>query len=128
MPVTVVPARVPARLSQKMLLNSTGLLNVGEPAGRVACSWSLFADVESPAGAGWPLEVTAVAVVRFFMIVLLTTRTFGASLRPMPPPSWVETLLTIMLLYDVHRSELPAIRNRMPPPSSLARLAWIWLA
>ena len=32
------------------------------------------------------------------MIVLLTTRTFGASLRLMPPPSWVDTLLTTMLL------------------------------
>ena len=98
MPVTVAPARVPARLSQKMLLNSSGLLKSGEPPGSVACSWSLLAEVDSPAGAGWPLLVTAVAVVRFFMIVLLKTRTLGASLRAMPPPSWVETLLTIMLL------------------------------
>ncbi len=97
MPVTVVPARVPARLSQKMLLNSSGLLKFGEPAGSVAWSWSLLAEVDRPAGAGSPLEVTAVAVVRFFMIVLLKTRTLGASLMPMPPPSWVDTLLTIML-------------------------------
>ena len=59
-PVTVVPARVPARLSQKMLLNSTGLLKVGEPArAGVACSWSLFSEVDSPPGAGSPLDVTA---------------------------------------------------------------------
>ena len=98
MPVTFVPARVPARLSQKMLLNRVGLLNVGALAGRVACSWTLLAEVESPAGAGCPFDVTAVAVVRFFMIVLFTTRTLGASLSPMPPPSCVETLFTIMLL------------------------------
>ena len=80
-----------------MLLNSNGLLKDGEPVGSVTCSWSLFADVDRPAGAGVPSEVTAVAVVRFFMIVLLKTRTLGASLIPMPPPSWVDTLLTIML-------------------------------
>ena len=71
MPVTEFPARVPARLSHRMLLNSRGLLNSGEPAGRVACRRSLFAPVARPAGAGWPLLVTAVAVVTFFMIVLL---------------------------------------------------------
>src|SRR6478672_10052421 len=101
MPVTVVPARVPARLSQKMLLNRAGRLKQGAfepvpqpatPPGRVACSWELFSDVDSPAGAGSPFEVTAVAVVRFFMIVLFTTRTLGASSRPIAPPSWVETL------------------------------------
>ncbi len=45
-----------------------------------------------------PLLVTAVAVVRFFMTVLLKNRTLGVSFRPTPPPSWVETLLTMMLL------------------------------
>ena len=71
MPVTVPPARVPARLSQKTLLKSRGLLKTGDPAGSVACRGSLFSDVESPAGAGTPVLVTAVAVVRFFITVLL---------------------------------------------------------
>ena len=62
---------MPARLSQKMLLNSSGLLNDGEPPGSDPWSSVLFWPVESPAGAGWPLLVTAVAVVTFFMIVLL---------------------------------------------------------
>jgi len=97
-PVTVAPARVPARLSQKTLLKRTGSLKVGAPAGSVACSATLFCEVESPAGAGRPLLVTAVAVVRFFMMVLLKIRTSGASLRPMPPPSCVETLFTMRLL------------------------------
>ena len=44
----------------------------------------------------------------------------------MPPPSCVDTLLTIMLL-NTFIGKLPAIRNRIPPPSSLARLAWITL-
>lgn len=69
-PVTVRPARVPARLSQKMLSNNSGLLKVGDPVGRVAWSWSLLPAVESPAGAGVPSDVTAVAVVRFFITVL----------------------------------------------------------
>ena len=89
---------MPARLSQKMLLNSSGLLNSGDPAGSVVCSSELFAEVDKPAGAGEPLLVIAVAVVRFFMIVLLNTRTLGASLMPMPPPSCVDTLFTMMLL------------------------------
>ena len=71
MPVTEPRTRVPARLSQKMLLNRIGLLNSGEPRGRVAWSCTLFAPVDRPAGAGVPSLVTAVAVVTFFMIVLL---------------------------------------------------------
>ena len=71
MPVTVAPACVPARLSQKMLLNSSGLLNSGEPTGSPAWRRVLLAPVDSPAGAGWPSLVAAVAVVTFFMIVLL---------------------------------------------------------
>ncbi len=71
MPVTVVPARLPARLSHRMLLNSSGLLKAGAPAGSVAWSCSLFCEVETPAGAGVPFDVTAVAVVMLFMIVLL---------------------------------------------------------
>ncbi len=47
---------------------------------------------------GCPLLVAAVAVVMFFTIVLLNTRTLGASLSAMPPPSCVETLFTTMLL------------------------------
>ena len=43
---------VPARLSEKMLLNSSGLLNAGEPTGSVACSWALLPAVDNPAGAG----------------------------------------------------------------------------
>ena len=50
-----------------------------------------------------PLLVTAVAVVMFFMTVLLKNRTFGASSIAMPPPSWVEMLLTIMLLVTFDR-------------------------
>ena len=131
MPVTVPPARVPARLSQKMLLNSTGSLNDGRRTGQGRLQLVAVRRVERPAAAGWPLEVTAVAVVRFFMMVLFETRTLGASLRLMPAPSWVETLLTIMLLSTFIASvppEPPAIRNRMPPPSSLEMFAWIWLA
>ena len=123
-PVTVSPARVPARLSQKMSLNRTGLLKVGLPFGRLACRSALFWAVDRPAGAGRPLLVTAVAVVRFFMTVLLTKRTFGVSSSATPPPSWVETLFTIMLSLTF-MGKLPAMMNRMPPPSSLARLAWI---
>jgi len=44
---------------------------VGAPGGSVACNMALFLEVERPAGAGSPLLVSAVAVVRFFMIVLL---------------------------------------------------------
>ena len=99
MPMTVPRLRVPARLSEKMLLNTNGLLKVGAVAGSDACIGSLLAEVDKPAGAGEPLLVNAVAVVVFFMIVLLKTRTLGASFRLMPPPSWVDTLLTIMLLY-----------------------------
>jgi hypothetical protein len=97
-PMTSARTRVPARLSHRMLLNSNGLLNSGEPAGRVACSSALLDPLEMPAGAGSPLLVTAVAVVTFFMIVLLSMRTLGASSRAMPPPSCVDTLFTIMLL------------------------------
>ena len=42
---------------------------------------------DRPAGAGNPLLVTAVAVVMFFMMVLLKARTSGASFIEMPPPS-----------------------------------------
>ena len=116
-------ACVPARLSQKMLLNSVGLLKVGE-RGQGGLERALFAPVERPAGAGWPLLVTAVAVVMFFTIVLLTIRTFGASSMAIPPPSCVETLFAIML-FVTFIGKLPAIRNRRPPPSSLARFAWM---
>ena len=61
LPETMLPSQLPARLSQKILLNSSGLLNSGEPAGSVACSWSLLLVVDSPAGAGRPLLVAAVA-------------------------------------------------------------------
>jgi hypothetical protein len=71
MPATPPPVHEPARLSQKMLLNSSGSLKIGEPAGRVACSVALFCELDSPAAAGLPLLVTAVAVVMFFMMVLL---------------------------------------------------------
>ena len=81
-----------------MLLNSSGLLKVGEPAGSVVCSGVLFMPVDNPAGAGCPFDVTAVAVVTFFITVLLKNRTFGASSMATPPPSWVDTLLAIMLL------------------------------
>ena len=54
--------------------------------------------MERPAGAGMPVLVTAVAVVRFFITVLLKNRTFGASFKRTPPPSWVETLFTMKLL------------------------------
>ena len=64
----------------------------------MAWSSALFWPVDRPAGAGWPSLVTAVAVVTFFMTVLLSNRTLGASSMAMPPPSWVDTLLTIMLL------------------------------
>src|SRR5258706_1413065 len=97
-PVTAATVRVPARLSQKMLLNSSGSLKTGELAGSVACSRSLLSEVDNPAGAGEPLLVIAVAVVWFFMIGLLNTRTLGASFKLMPPPSWVATLFTMMLL------------------------------
>ena len=90
--------RNPARLSQKMLLKSKGSLHTGDPAGRVACKRALFREEERPAGAAEPSEVIAVAVVTFFMIVLLNTRTRGASFIEMPPPSWVETFPMIMLL------------------------------
>ncbi len=98
MPDTVVPAREPARLFQRMLLNSRGLLKAGALVGSDAWSCWLFSEVETPAGAGSPLEVTAVAVVMLSMIVLLKIRTSGASLMPMPPPSWVEMLLVMTLL------------------------------
>ena len=105
-----------------MLLNSSGSLKVGDSAGSVACNWALLSEVDRPAGAGEPLLVTAVAVVRFFMIVLLKTRTAGASLMLMPPPSWADTLFTTTLL-KTFIGKSPAIRNRTPPPSSFDTLA-----
>jgi hypothetical protein len=63
-----------------MLLNSSGLLKqvallpvpqLATPPGRVAWSWELFCPVDRPAGAGCPSLVIAVAVVMFFMTVLL---------------------------------------------------------
>jgi hypothetical protein len=123
-PETYWPFQVPARLSQKTLLNIFGSLQAGEPAGRVACNWSLLGAVDSPAGAALPLLVAAVAVVTFFMTVLFTSRTFVESSSAMPPPSWVEMLSTTMLL-TIEIGTLPACSNRMPPPSSFARLSWI---
>ena len=99
-----------------------------------ACSGSLLAAVESPAGAASPLLVTAVAVVRFFVTVLSTMLTNAASSRAMPPPSWAETLLAMVLLViemvpgvDRETCEPLVCRSRMPPPSSLARFAWMTL-
>src|SRR5665647_987218 len=139
------PLKLPARLSQNTSFNSVGLLNsvlarVDEPLNRVvllnlACSGSLLAPVDRPAGAGWPLLVTAVAVVMFRATVLLTMFTKAASSRASPPPSWAETLLATVLLVMVIISGLARLMwlplvcsNRRPPPSSLARLAWITLA
>ncbi len=89
-----------------------------------------MAAVERPAGAGWPVLVTAVAVVRFFAIVLFTTSTKTASSSAMPPPSCAETLFTMVLsairirsCWDGEMCEPLVISSRMPPPSSLARLA-----
>src|SRR5215468_2322075 len=93
-PLTYRPFQLPARLFQKMLLNSFGSLHFGAFAGRVACNWSLLAAVDSPAGAGLPLLVAAVAVVRLPITVLLTTRTSTESSSARPPPSWVEMLFT----------------------------------
>src|SRR5262245_40916032 len=98
MPLTYSPFQLPARLSQKMLLKSFGLLNFGALAGRVAWSASEFAAVDRPAGAAWPLLVAAVAVVMLPITVLLMTRTSVESSRAMPPPSCVDTLSMTMLL------------------------------
>ena len=97
---------------------------------RRACSRALFAPVDTPAGADRPSLVIAVAVVMFLTMVLLTMRTSGVSSMAMPPPSCVATLLAMMLLLHGHPMDWrvgkpPAIRNRMPPPSSFDRLAMI---
>ncbi len=96
---------------------------------------ALSSAVDSPAAAGVPSLVTAVAVVRFLTTVLLTMLTKAASSRAMPPPSCAETLLAMVLLVMAMVSGELAVmwvpevcRSRMPPPSSLARLAWIRLA
>src|SRR5258706_9499722 len=122
MPLTYTPFQLPARLFQKMLLNIFGLLNVGAPPGRVAWSCRLLPAVDSPAGAGLPSLVAAVAVVMLPMTVLLTIRTSTESSRAMPPPSCVDTLSTIMLFVTLI-GKLPACSMRVPPPSSLAGLA-----
>ena len=70
-PATPPPVHVPARLSQKMLLNISESLNRGAPAGSVACKRLLFLLLEKPAGAANPLLVMEVAVVMLFMTVLL---------------------------------------------------------
>jgi hypothetical protein len=80
--------------------------------------------VDRPAGAAWPVLVTAVAVVTFFITVLLTIRTLVASSRARPPPSCVEMLSVIRLL-TMPIGKFPACSNRIPPPSSLARLSWM---
>ena len=124
MPATVPATRVPARLSHRMSLNIVGGVNSAAPP-RV-CSSELFCPVETPAGAGCPLLVTAVAVVMFLTMVSLTIRTSDVSSIAIPPPSWVEMLLA-MMLFTTFIGAVPAIRNRIPPPSSLARLAWMTL-
>src|SRR5665647_1020800 len=125
------PLKLPARLSQNTSFSSVGLLNRVVLL-NLACSGSLLAPVDRPAGAGWPLLVTAVAVVMFRATVLLTMFTKTASSRASPPPSWAETLLATVLLVMVIISGLARLMwlplvcsNRRPPPSSLARLAWI---
>ena len=85
-------------MSQKMLLNISGLLNTGSSGRNDACIKALFRLVPRPAGAGCPLLVIAVAVVKFFMTVLLKKRTSGASFSETPPPSCVDTLFTKKLL------------------------------
>ena len=50
---------------------TAGSLKIGDPPGSFCCSRSLLRELDRPAGAGEPLLVTAVAVVMFFMIVLL---------------------------------------------------------
>ena len=133
MPVTPLLVQVPARLSAKMLLNSSGFENFSAPRPynwiSRNCIRALLAPVDKPAGAGRPLLVIAVAVVTLRTMVLLTMRTFGASSIAMPPPSCVETLLAMMLSLTSNRafSGPPAMRKRMPPPSSFERLAWITL-
>src|ERR1700730_8641798 len=124
MPIPAIPCWVeePARLSQRMLLKSLGLLNTGAFAGSVRWSWALFLTEEIPAGAGCPLLVGAVAVVMFLAIVLLAMVTLVASSRAMPPPSCSDTLFVIVLSYTLIASLL-AIISRTPAPSSLDMLA-----
>src|ERR1700682_4787959 len=98
-----------------MLLSTIGLLKMLAVAGSDACSSLLFRVVEMPAGAGMPLLVGAVAVVTFLAMVLLTMRTLGASSSAMPPPSWGEELLVIMLSVML-MALAPGISSRMPPP------------
>jgi hypothetical protein len=100
----------------------------------LACSASLFVAVDRPAGAGVPSLVTAVAVVRFFATVVFTMSTNAASSSAMPPPSWAETLFAIVSLVMLmvcgllrETCEPLVCSSRMPPPSSLARLAWMTL-
>src|SRR5690349_11526670 len=83
------PSKVPARLSQKTSLSRVGLLHVvffnvairlamRSRRPNCALSASLLTAVDSPAGAGCPSLVTAVAVVTLLAIVLLTTLVNGA--------------------------------------------------
>ena len=71
MPSTVLMPRDAGPVIPEDVVEEQGLLKSGEPPGRVACNWALFCPVERPAGAGGPLLVMAVAVVMFFMTVLL---------------------------------------------------------
>src|SRR6185295_15531873 len=97
-PPIVTPFQAPDRLSQKMLLNRSGSLYRAWLAGRVAWSNALLAVSDRPDGAGRPLLVAAVAVVRLFITVLLKNRTSVESSTATPPPSSADTLLTMKLL------------------------------
>src|SRR5580704_8499820 len=84
---------------------------------RKFCSWLLYPMVETPAGAGSPLLVSAVAVVTLLAIVSLTSRTSGALSIDTPPPSWLDTL-SVIVLFDTTNGHGPASRKRTPAPSS----------
>ncbi len=118
----LLPLPVLDRLAMEPL---SGARHVSLAGGAV--SHSEFSAVESPAGAGVPSEVMAVAVVMFFITVLPATVTSVASSIAIPPPSWVEMLLTIWL-FVMRIGSTPAIRSRTPPPSSFEMFDWMTLA
>src|ERR1700694_3705679 len=160
MPSWAMPFGVhdPARLSEKMSFSISGLLNDGQvgeagfgpalvPVDIQPGTWfayllwstdispALFVPLEMPAGAGAPLLVVAVAVVRLPLKVLFRMFTTGASFIEMAPPSWAEMLLVNMLLVIVIGDSpdvplgagvarpLPVVPMiRIPPPSSWAML------
>ena len=119
MPVTVVPARVPARLSQRMLLNRSGSLNVGDPPGRVACSWALLPEVETSGRCRLAVGRDRGGRRQVLHDRVVDDPHVRRVVEAMPPPSWVETLLAMTLLSTFIWSVPPAPGHQEPDAAAV---------